>query len=42
MGFSRSKLPATARASLRAGALVLTLLALGGPAAEAADLAPSA
>lgn len=42
MSFSRSKLPAPARASLRAGALALTLLALGGPAAEAADLAPSA
>ena len=42
MGFSRSKLPAPTRAFLRAGALALTLLALGGPAAEAADLAPSA
>ena len=42
MGFSRSKPPAPARASLRAGALASTLLVLGGPAAEAASLAPSA
>ena len=41
MGFSRSKPPAPVRASLRAGALASTLLALGGPVAEAADLAPS-
>ncbi len=42
MSLSRSKLPVPARASLRVGALASTLLALGGLAAEAADLAPSA
>ena len=39
MGFSRSKLPTPAWASLRAGALASMLLTLGGPAAGAADLA---
>lgn len=39
MDFSRSKPPAPARASLRAGVLASMLLALGGPAAKAADLA---
>ena len=42
MGLSRSKPPAPAWALLRVGALASTLLALSGPAAEAADLAPSA